>query len=462
MLPVAVIVEKKEEKKEAKELEKIKVRCGVFFDGTLNNRDNTNARIADDDNYNDNKVEKKDNSYENDSTNIAKMEKYIDDKAPGFKFSVATYIEGPGTETYDADETFGYAFGTMGTGVKAKVHRGMVKLVNLLSKAFNGEKYIIEELVIDVFGFSRGAAGARFFIHEVFNEESSFMHYQGQTIEFPANPLFLRLQRDGHTITADNVSFAFAGLYDTVASYGVPFWDSGTRLLKLDSLKDSRVKKVIHLVAADEHRANFPSTNIASAGVRGTEIFLPGVHSDLGGSYLKNSDEFMIINRAYKMETLEADRQILIEQGWYEPGEIFIDEASVYSRYFTISGHVAPDKEAQHHLCVRKTGINNYYDKIPMNIMADFAEEHKVPLIPEFRDDFKVHEDVNSAFDVLTAYSKGASELSDWFEKTEPTWLTTLRHNSFHFSAHYTLSFGIAPNKPNFDDDRRIRDFIPG
>ena len=35
----------------------------------------------------------------------------------------------------------------------------------------------------------------------------------------------------------------------------------------------------------DEFRENFDLTNIDSAGFKGLEITLPGVHSDIGGSY---------------------------------------------------------------------------------------------------------------------------------------------------------------------------------
>ncbi len=460
------------EKPVDEEKKHVKVRCCVFFDGTLNNRLNTEARKANSQEYKDNEVEDKDNSYENELTNVAKMELYIDDSEGlnGFDYTVSAYAEGAGTEDHQADARMGFAFGTMGTGVKAKVRIGMNRAVDEILEALSGKKkYIIDLLVVDVFGFSRGAAGARFFVHEVLNEESIFLTTQHQTIEFPANPLFLRVQRDGHEITADKVEIRFVGLYDTVASYGVPYWSDGTDLLKLDYIKHQAVKKVIQLVAADEHRANFPLSNIDSVGGKGKQIYLPGVHSDIGGSYPASSnegnekgvsDKVKIIHRAYSLTTLEADRDKLISQGWYRPDEIYIDEASFVERYMSgIWQHLVGSKRPQHHLCVHRKYIGNHYDRIPLNIMADFAKEQGVMLKSEFQRDLSVSLQLSVEFGALKSYARSSgSQVSDWFEKTSPSWLTSLRHNYFHFSADYKLSHKIiTPNKPNFENGQRVR-----
>jgi len=65
------------EPEEIKEQEKkhIKICLSVFFDGTLNNRINTNHRTANSSVYQDNKVKNEDNSYENGHTNIEKIER---------------------------------------------------------------------------------------------------------------------------------------------------------------------------------------------------------------------------------------------------------------------------------------------------------------------------------------------------------------------------------------------------
>ncbi len=53
--------------------------------------------------------------------------------------------------------------------------------------------------------------------------------------------------------------------------------------LKLNAIQHA--KDVVHLTAADEHRKKFSLTDIRSAGGKGREICLPGVHADIGGSY---------------------------------------------------------------------------------------------------------------------------------------------------------------------------------
>ena len=50
----------------------------------------------------------------------------------------------------------------------------------------------------------------------------------------------------------------------------------------------------MHLVAAEEHRKNVSLTDIASAGSKGRELFLPGVHSDIGGDYRDEASEAMV------------------------------------------------------------------------------------------------------------------------------------------------------------------------
>ena len=458
-LSVAMSTEAPEKKPEDKDKETITLSCSVFFDGTLNNRDNTlsqesnkavNTRMA-----------KDSDSYKNALTNVAKMEQFVGDTA-GYTITLpALYIEGPGTEEvkedtrdknarryrppknagYQSDSTAGFAFGLGGTGVRAKVRKGMSKLVNLIGQKVEDE-VIIDELIIDVFGFSRGAAGARFFVHEVLNEEPSQMVVEGQVLEFPANPLFLRLQRAKLSIEAAKVTFRFVGLYDTVASCGVGNWDQGTQLLKLDAIKHDRVKKVVHLCAADEHRANFSLTNIKSADGKGTEVYLPGVHSDIGGSYTPNEQDVEALSYADDREILEEDRNKLIQQGWFSEGELVIEERSWYQKAVMMNNF---------YLQAERLSIGNEYDKIPLNIMADFAKKEGLVLESKFSKKYKVISKLSTADSELKSHAlSGKSVVSDWYEKTDIDWLKKIRNSQLHFSSHYKPSAKVVyPNKPN-------------
>ena len=50
-------------------------------------------------------------------------------------------------------------------------------------------------------------------------------------------------------------------------------------------------QQVVHLTAGDEYRENFSLTDITSSIGSGYELTLPGVHSDVGGSYGKITNE---------------------------------------------------------------------------------------------------------------------------------------------------------------------------
>jgi hypothetical protein len=470
----ASAAEVKEEKKEDKDKVHVKILCSMFFDGTLNSRDNVltkdaalKKKMVDDGNV----------SYSNSLSNVAKMEQHVKDKASGFDHSFSIYTEGPGTEALQVveagdsartkkkkqknaghrkDAPLGFAGGLGDTGVKAKVTTGMSKLTALIGKDVP-EKVVIDKLVIDVFGFSRGAAGARFFVHEVLNEESSSVTHQGHKFEILALPLFSRLKRNLYDISADKVEIRFVGLYDTVASCGLrdKTWDLGTSILKLDYIKHPAVKSVVQLASADEHRHNFSGTTIASALGKGKQVFLPGVHSDIGGGYPEHEPEDFIINSSDDTEVLEQDRQALIAQGWFKPHQLTLEQPGSIADFFGF------DRK----LRARRTTISNKYSTIPLNIMADFAKEKGQSLKGSFKSKCKVATEVSDYYGPIKDYAnKGSSKAGDWFAQTTPAWLPRLRHKHFHFSAHYTAVAGIIlPSKPRFDkNNKRIRQEYPG
>ena len=472
----ATAADAEETEPEEKEKKHVKILCSMFFDGTLNSRDNVLTKKSDP-TLNDKMVADGNVSYSNGLSNVAIMEQHIKDKSADFDHAVSIYTEGPGTEALQVvekgdsartkkkkqessghreDATLGFVGGLGSTGVEAKVRSGMSKLVSEISDAVK-KTTIIDKLVIDVFGFSRGAAGARFFVHEVLNEESSFVTHHAHQFEIFARPLFLRLKNSSYDITADKVEIRFVGLYDTVASCGLTnsAWDLGTSLLKLDFIKHAAVKKVVQLAAADEHRHNFSLTTIASAGGKGTQVFLPGVHSDIGGGYPEREPDDFIINSADDKELLEQDRQALIAQGWYKPHQLVLEEPSSFAGFFGF------DSKQR----ATRTDISNKYCTIPLNIMADFAKESGQKLKGSFKSKGKVATEVKDYYSALKDYAnKGSSKVEDWFEQTEPAWLPRLRHKHFHYSAHLTASAGvILASKPRIDkNNKRIRHEYPG
>src|SRR5690606_9163354 len=137
-------------------------------------------------------------SYENDESNVAVMEGFVD-KAKGYDLSLSIYTEGPGSVNHENDKLLGFAMGIGRSGVESKVSKGISDAINLIKIDRDPEEFLIKRLTMDVFGFSRGAAGARYCIH-------SILH----CTEFSMRE---RLEWEGFEVELDEVSFA--GLYDT-------------------------------------------------------------------------------------------------------------------------------------------------------------------------------------------------------------------------------------------------------
>ncbi|WP_339561062.1 DUF2235 domain-containing protein [Pseudomonas sp. EA_65y_Pfl1_P113] len=138
-----------------------------------------------------------------------------------------------------------------------------------------------------VYGFSRGAAEARAFANWL--EALTKVDVAGDTCY-----LFAGLP----------IKIVFMGLFDTVASVGIPYlapfaaghmgWADGTMRL---SDSEKFLEHCVHLVAAHEQRSCFPVDSIRrkanpddpkcpSTYRQGTaEYIYPGMHSDVGGGY---------------------------------------------------------------------------------------------------------------------------------------------------------------------------------
>jgi hypothetical protein len=352
---------------------------------------------------------------------------------------LATYVEGPGTMDKKRDRLLGYALGIKKSGVENKVEKGLLDVTGKIRSSNPDKDVIIELITLDVFGFSRGAAAARNFIHEALLE---------------ANSVANQLKEKGYKVGKTEV--CLAGLYDTVSSHGISFNDD-TGKLKLDAV--SHAQDVVQLAAADEHRANFSLTNIKSANGKGREIYLPGVHSDVGGSYRDGASEDQKIfwkMGSHSEEIVNQQRQELIDAGWYKD-----DELTVKS-YFRTRGRGARVKVAVLH--ARRDSISNQYSRITLHVMADFARENKIEIKSAIQRKEKVPAGLGSVQDSIKAYvdkhkGKGAntSRADHWHDKDKPSWLPDLRHDYFHFSAR----LGIG-NDPRIENGKRQRKVING
>lgn len=144
------------------------------------------------------------------------------------------------------------------------------KLANLsgLAKALEAHG-LITVINLSIFGFSRGAALARAFSNDMIGacvtDNDGVTRYDGSPI---------RIQ--------------FMGLFDTVASFGVPSLNVDTVFSEKNLVVPEGVERCVHYIAAHELRFSFPVDLISKKGVLKTgwsETVYAGVHSDVGGGY---------------------------------------------------------------------------------------------------------------------------------------------------------------------------------
>ena len=449
-----------------------KIRATLFFDGTLNNKRNTEIGAE---RVNDAVKHSKDigTSYGNYYTNIALLYQNLqtDDPEPYDKY-ISIYIEGIGTENEKSDATMGYAFGAASTGIRTKVINGRLELVNQIGAFIKKKEVEIEEIRIDIYGFSRGAAAARHFVNVTLNTTFTT---DGDLVTI-IDPLKTQLQKAGYKV--GTVKVYFVGLFDTVSSQGF----SGTALgmsdvadLGLDAIKDAVA--VYHLAALDEHRANFSLTNIRSSGEKGKEIFLPGVHSDIGGSYntreieniqIYDTDVFYITG--HKLQSIKKELDILIKGGWFK----WTDIQNVKEKQGMKETDLIEDGVNWHgEVYVKRTGldgkgIKNMYTRIPLHMMK--AASTGIEFSPKINTAYNTSIQPGMVDDiVLRAYGALKSGIipTSWSQSKDNVTTTenikVLRYNHLHFSANYEESLVVfAPNAPRYHNGQRTRKIHDG
>ncbi|MDD4870755.1 MAG: DUF2235 domain-containing protein [Kiritimatiellae bacterium] len=188
-------------------------------------------------------------------TNVAKLR----DIYQGLKW----YEKGVGTDWYTM-----LIGGVTGAGGRNRIKNMYKKL----TEYYNTPDPRGENQQIDIIGFSRGAAEARAFVN--------YINKKGGVSQ---------LGSDGKsTGVACPVKIRFLGLFDTVASFGLP----GNNVnVGYDLSIPGNVENVRHAVALDEKRGMFPLSSVLSgpndpnADPRIVEQGFRGAHSDIGGGY---------------------------------------------------------------------------------------------------------------------------------------------------------------------------------
>jgi hypothetical protein len=182
---------------------------------------------------------------------------------------------------------------------------------------FNIEKYINEYKIkfktipslinLDVFGFSRGAAMARHFVNCI---KQDYFDFDDIDINIG--------------LSASNIKINFLGVFDTVGSFGIAgnnIDDGYSFYINPNWIEN----KAVHIFSLHEYRWGFDlqamipeqDTNypIDIFKEKLVEIGLPGVHSDIGGSYAENTFEQANDNSLLACMALEKMAKYASENG---------------------------------------------------------------------------------------------------------------------------------------------------
>lgn len=436
----------------------VTVRIGVFFDGTGNNRMNSqigaDCRAMSEINKGGHIRECKGrhdepgSSYANDFSNIARLaglyrlQARASNVGTGLNVYWPVYISGAGTTSGGRDSLWpGQSFGRGPTGVVAKVARGMQKIGARL-KRFREDNpdCVIGGLEFDVFGFSRGAAAGRHFINEVLKREKGSLEPMLNQRKVSLSPEF--------SWSNNSVRIKFVGLFDTVAAIGGlkdlgNVRDAINRRINL-YLPPGSAEQVVHLVARDELRRNFALNSVTPHWQR--EIVLPGAHSDIGGGYHLQMQERVVLTRPrwsvvsceMSPESTTAWRECFEElqtmdtQGLIDP----LDKAasiSVMCEQTPLMGscNKLSVKSVMATVCLQRK-VFGHLSLVHLRVMHGLACAEGVPLGPvPITDAFNLPPELQHIAQKLTDFAKGGPYALD--EREEQL----LRRRYIHRSAHW-------------------------
>lgn len=159
------------------------------------------------------------------------------------------YVNGVGTRYGIIGKIIG---GLTGAGAQKRVEEHFDTLK---------ENFQAGDTTIDIVGYSRGAAIARMFTHHIDKNYDDIV-INGKSLENPPNIRFL-------------------GLFDTVASFGVP-WTENEH--DFETNIPEFVESAYHAMALDETRETFGIERCLGNRDKITEIWFRGGHGDIGGN----------------------------------------------------------------------------------------------------------------------------------------------------------------------------------
>ncbi|QDC09297.1 DUF2235 domain-containing protein [Oceanicola sp. D3] len=243
---------------------KVKLEIGIFFDGTFNDAlDPSRAH-----------------------TNVFRLQKvykgapdteYSDCGAPGTRF-LNLYVQGvgPGGDRFASRPQAG-ATGFGPAGILARMAYATEQLRGFVDQ--NGGFAAIDNLTVDIFGFSRGATTARIYANALAAAGIEKLRIRFMGIFDTVASLGLPGNSD-ERFAADEVQDALCRLTFVIMPTCVLVPDSGPTFDL--NIRASSAETVFHITAQDEYRAFFPLSRALPG--HATEVSCPGCHGDIGGS----------------------------------------------------------------------------------------------------------------------------------------------------------------------------------
>ncbi|MBF6039107.1 type VI secretion system tip protein VgrG [Pseudomonas sp. P154a] len=467
--------EELEEEEEEVELEEITLRIGMFFDGTGNNRNNSErvyGCFAPDVNLQDmaedirqfcaslgydGKGSSPDNSYGNDVSNVARLydlyQNQVDEALPidAERASLSIYVDGIGTSSIEEDSTFSQGTGIGAQGVRARVEETPELFIQAirLFKNNNPDKRI-SNIEFDIFGFSRGSAAARDFANEILKGS--------QSILAKALPAGSPMLSDSFAWKPNtDISINFIGVYDTVAAIANPLvgdWNGNNAFnpgINIH-LAPGAAKKVVQLVARNERRYNFALNSLGAA-----DIILPGVHSDLGGGYLPKARERILLSKPRRSPVDE--RTSFVEANSYKVAQEDLrrlqDQLAQYNLPLEIRTWEVPfrttgkeNRKDMKHVYAAVSSqreVRSELSLIYFRIMRELAVENGVPFgqIPESNPRLALPAELIPISEKLLSYAQGKSKTIGLTSQEEEL--------LFQRYVHLSDNWNAAKNRNNSD-----------
>lgn len=367
------------------------ISVGIFFDGTGNNGVNANSQQ---------KPQRNNESYYGAATNIYKLFEL-------FNGNNKIYIEGIGTLNGAEDSDFAMATCKNPAGFTG------YSSDDKLSKAFTSLHDIIQDETKEyhfyIYGFSRGSMLARTFSYELLQPNSTIK---------------------------GNFKIKFLGVFDTVES--TPFNHYNVTVLP-------EVEKAVQICAVNECRYFFPLTGLfenskermdtlqKSGDAVHKEIFVPGVHADVGGGYLTASQSVYVSANYMKnqsvLDYVENIRQNAEDVAGNKIWNSTLEDVEIEQGRVFVQGYVA------------RNMVYNDLSKVFGKLMLTETNEVE----PVFNINFN-----DSNFEIDALKHPYLVELSNQLEEYMPTLSEELRpsykYENLADYIHISANFGLYPS----------------